>query len=309
MNARQGLTVLAIILALLLLGLGWWAYGLHKEKTSLTGERDQLESELSEVNLIKSRLETEVDSLEQAYISLTDENATLQSSLADAQATINLRDATIRKLRQTAKSGQQAKTQVKDLSSELQALLNIKSQLELNIKSLQSENDSLRVLAGVLVEDLSKAREENTALANLNRAIQEEVDRLTLANFKASAFRIEPEKKNTKATAKSRRARRMKISFDLTDVPPEYRGVRPIYLVISDEQGTPIKMDNPVKAQVKVNGQITDLLAAEAKEVNIAQNQRLSFTHDLAQRLKSGYYRALVFTDIGLLGASSFRLR
>ena len=161
----------------------------------------------------------------------------------------------------------------------------------------------------MLEEDLGLAREENKALANLNKSIQEEVDRLTLRDFKATAFRVETEKKNNKATAKSRRARRLKVSFDLTQVPPEYQGLRPIYLVISDEQATPIKLDNPIKAQVAVNGQPTDLIAAESKEVNIAQNQRLSFTHDLAERLKSGYYRIAVYTDIGLLGASSLRLR
>ena len=137
MNARQGLTILAVILALLLLGVAWWGFGLTKDKTRLTEERDHLEAELGDVKLLKSRLEVEVDSLERAYVSLTEENATLQGSLADAQATINRRDASIRKLKQTAKSGNEAKAQVNTLTSEIQNLLAAKTQLESSIQSLK----------------------------------------------------------------------------------------------------------------------------------------------------------------------------
>ena len=144
----------------------------------------------------------------------------------------------------------------------------------------------------------------------MNNSIQDEVKKLTLANFKASAFRVEVEKKRgSKATAKSRKAKRIKVSFDLTNVPEEYQGVRPLYLVISDDKATPIKLDNPIKAQIQVNGQTTDIIAAESKEINVTDNQRLSFSHDLAEKLGSGYYRVALYTDIGLLGANSFRLR
>ena len=58
-----------------------------------------------------------------------------------------------------------------------------------------------------------------------------------------------------------------------------------------------------------MNGQPTDIIAAESKEVNITADQRLTFTHELADKLSTGYYRVALYTDIGLLGANSFRLR
>ncbi|MEL6926433.1 MAG: hypothetical protein AAFO94_20485 [Bacteroidota bacterium] len=79
--------------------------------------------------------------------------------------------------------------------------------------------------------------------------------------------------------------------------------------MITDEKATPIKLTNPIQAEVSVNGQTMQLQAAEAKEVNIEANQRLSFSHDLSEKLGSGYYRVVAYTDIGLLGATSFRLR
>ena len=85
--------------------------------------------------------------------------------------------------------------------------------------------------------------------------------------------------------------------------------MRPLYLVVTDDKGTPIKDSNPIQAKVVVNGQDMDIQAVKVQEVNIEESQRLSFSHDLEEKLTTGYYRVAVYTDIGLLGASSFRLR
>jgi hypothetical protein len=47
----------------------------------------------------------------------------------------------------------------------------------------------------------------------------------------------------------------------------------------------------------------------QQKDTDIVENQRLTFNYELEDKLKSGYYRVAVYTDIGLLGASSFRLQ
>ncbi len=306
MNTRNVLTVVAIILALLLAGVGWWGYGLKKDKEKLAVENDKMESEISGLESLKTELEAEVDSLALAYEVLTIENDSLSSSLTDAQARLVRRDATIRQLnRQQVRSVDNAE----GLRAQIQSLLAAKSELENQIVDLQTENEALREEAGLLKVDLSKAREDNLALANLNRTMQSELDKLTLANFKATAFQVEVERRRSKVTVKGRRAKRIKASFDLTNVPEKYQGVRPLYLVITDEKATPIQLENPIKAQVVVNGQANDIIAAEQKEVNIGANQRLSFSHELDKRLRKGYYRVIVYTDIGVLGASSFRMR
>ncbi len=307
MKARHILGVIAILLAL---GLGysiWSNMGLKNEKLGLIQKNEALSTEVSEMEALKADLEVEVDSLQTAYEALSDENLTLASDLSAAKKRINRRDRTIKAVKATNTNNE---AELFGLRAEIQSLLGAKSRLETSIFALQAENDSLRTRTGVLEIDLSTARQDNEELASLNRSIQEEVGRLTLANFKASGFKVELQKKRkSKVTAKSRRARRIDASFDLADVPEEFQGVRNIYLVISDDKGTPIKLDNPINATVKVNGQDTDIIAAEAKEVNIGSAQRISFKHDLQSKLKKGYYRAAVFTDIGLLGASSFRLR
>lgn len=74
-------------------------------------------------------------------------------------------------------------------------------------------------------------------------------------------------------------------------------------------KGTPIRSENTTQAQVVVNNQRVDIIAQKAQDVNITESQRLSFTHDLEEKLRSGFYRVAVYTDIGLLGAANFRLQ
>ncbi len=302
MNQRS-LSILAIVLALLFLGTGFWAFSLNKKSKALAAENEAYSEEISELKDLKLQLEAEVDSLEQAYIQLEEENVSLKGAYEEAQQEIQRRKAALRRL--SAKSNEE----IGGLKEQIAALLSAKEELEKAITALQVENDSLRALTGQLSESLAAAEAENRRLNEVNAALQKEKERLTLASYKANAFRVEVERKKPKVTSKSRRARRINVTFDLMNVPPEYQGVQTLYLVITDDKGTPISVSNPIKATLNVKGQTMDIFAVKAKEVNVGENQRLSFTYDLENRLKSGIYRAIVYTDVGMLGAAGFKLR
>ncbi|HMQ50172.1 MAG TPA: hypothetical protein PKA00_22365 [Saprospiraceae bacterium] len=303
MNSKQVSTIIAVILALLLLICAWWAYSTNQSKNQLIKENEKITGDLQEMEDLRAQLASEVDSLQNAYSDLALENEALQGSLAEAQQTVAEKEAAVRNEKTRSNS------EINNLRAEIQRLIELKTQLEGNISALQSENDSLKVVTGTLEVDLGAARAENEALSNLNRSIQDEVNRLTLSNFKASAFQVDIEQNKEKVTAKARRARKIKVSFDLTDVPAQYQGLKTLYLTIADEKGTPIKALNPIKAQTVVNNQTMDIIAVKATDVDITANQRLSFTYDLEEKLDAGYYRVAIFTDIGMLGASSVRLR
>ena len=302
MKAKNVLIALAVILGVLLLLSAYWGYNNNKAREALLAENETLNEEISGLNELKDELELEVDSLEKAYDMLADENETLQGTLEEEKARVARRDRTIRNVR-AENAGQ-----INNLRAEISQLLDTKMELEFHINRLAEENDSLRNVTGQLEANLYQARAENANLSNLNQTINTELKRLTLANFKASAFRVEVERKD-KVTTRSRKARRIVVTFDLTNVPDQYQGLRPLYMTISDDKGTPIRADNPIMTKVMVSGSPMDIIAVSAKDVDIIQNQRLSFKHDLAERLSPGYYRVSIYTDIGLLGASSFRLR
>lgn len=307
MNARNILAVVALILALL---FGWtWYKNMNLNNTigNIEAKNKDLATKVGDLEVLKSDLEAEVDSLESAYNNLTEENATLASSLKSEKARNRRKNATIAEL----EAAQGASTsQNNSLQAQISSLLAAKQALQGEINSLQTENSSLREKLGMAEANLDKAQDDNAALDALNKAMQTEIAGLTLQNFKATAFQVEVEKKRgEKVTAKSRLAKRIKASFDLTGVPEKYQGVRPLYMVITDETSNPIYLDNPIKATVNVNGADSQIIAAEKKELNIKPSQRLSFNHKLGKRLKKGYYRVLVYTDLGVLGASTIRLR
>ena len=303
MRTNQILIGVVILLVLALLFSGVWGLGQKNQKEALKSETEQLSSELGDMESVKLQLEEEVSSLQNTYDLLVEENEALQGSLADAQKQLVRKDVAIRNAN---KKSSEMNT---GLKGQIEELLSLRDSLQGSIVNLQEENLALKEKAGILEEDLNTAREENEALANLNRSMQAELNRLTLANFKASAFQVSVEQKNEKVTSKSRRARRINVTFDLTEVPEEYQAIRPLYLTVTDERGTPIKAANPIQKKITAGNQQIDLIAVEVKEVNIGRSQRLSFSHELDEKLASGFYRASVYTDIGLLGATSFRLR
>jgi predicted nucleic acid-binding Zn-ribbon protein len=303
MKKDRILIVLIILLLLALLGSYYWGNQQKTEKEQLMSENAVLTEAIGGLGNIKKELETEVDRLMAEYEALAAENESLEGSLAKAKADIAKKAAEIR----NAKASSTA--EVNSLRAEIQNLLAIKAELESNILAIQVENDSLKARTGVLEQDLSLAKEDIAALNDLNNAMQQEVRKLTLANFKASAFDVVVGQKNDKVTAKSRRARKITVNFELMNVPNEYQGVRPLYLSITDTNGVPVNATNPYTTKVTVNGQPMDLIAVDAKEVDLIDNQRLSLSYDVDEKLQAGFYRATVYTDIGLLGAVSFKLR
>lgn len=302
MKDKQGLIILAAILAVLLIAAGIWGVTQNRAKNQLASENVVMSGTIEDLEVLRADLIREVDSLQQEYAVLAEQNSDLQGSLIEAQDKIAQTEAALR----NAKS--RSSSEINSLRAEIQQLIALRSDLESSIVKVQTENDSLRAVTGILEADLSVARDENVALSNLNQTIQGEVDRLTLANFKATAFQVDLERGNDKAVSKARRARNIRVSFDLTDVPQQYQGLRTLYLSISDEQGMPVRPSNAIMGQTVVNNQKMDFIAVQAKEVDITANQRLSFNYEVEDKLKSGYYRVTVYTEIGMLGSSSVRL-
>ncbi len=303
MNTNKILAIIIAILALLLVWSGWWGLQQKNAKNLLATENNMLNQEVEGLEELKINLEGEVDSLVGQFEALAEENEFLQADLEEAQSKVQQQRATINNLKK------RSATESSSLRTQIEELLGTKAELEAQIADLQVENESLRSENEQLTEDLASSRAETDALARLNRTIQDELKQMTLASFKASGFRVEVEKRKSRATARSRNARKILVSFDLVSVPEEYRGVRPLYLVVTDDKGTPIKISNPIQTQVLVNGQTMDIQAVASRDENIGASQRISFNHNLEEKLRSGYYRVAVYTDIGLLGASSFRLR
>lgn len=312
---NKSLTIAAILLALLLLISLFWGFSQKNAAGELTVANTEMSAEVDQLSLLRANLERQVDSLGSIYETAVADNESLQGQLAEAQ------DVTKRALydmRQAQKSRKNDNDVAYQMRLQIEDLINARANLETSLIALEAENQELRKANVVLRQDLSDAKtaaynfeKKSDNLETMAQSMEKQITEMTLGAFKATAIQVDMYQgnKGTKVTADASRVKRMNVSFDLTDVPDKYLGVRPIYLVLSDQSGTPVTSANPVRAKAIVNGAAMDLIALEGRDVNVEKNQRISFTHDLDVKLAAGYYRAQIFTDLGLLGAANVNLR
>ena len=309
MNKRT-LTIIAILLALLFVGSLIWGV---TTKNKLEASYTEKSGEAEQLTLLRDNLMKSVDSLDQAFQEVSGENAQLQGELTTAQETAQ---RALYDMRQAQKSRKNDNEVAYEMRKQIEDLMNVRTMLETSITELTEENKDLRQRNVVLRQDLSTAKTEAYEnakqvdnLSRMNESIEADLERMTLGNFKATAIQVDLLRKNGSNTANASRARRIAVSFDLTDVPQEYLGVRPIFLVLTDESSTPVISENPVRAKSIVNGAEKDIIALEGRDVNLERNQRISFTHELSDKLAEGFYRAEIYTDIGMLGSAKVQLR
>lgn len=303
-NQKTGLIVAIVLLAIALVGSLIWGSSTSSKVDKLQANKLAITASLDEVSTLRDQLAAEVDSLVLQYDELANENNSLQGHIAQSQEEVNRAKAALSK----AKRG--AALEMKDLRAQIEELQQIKQNLQMNMDAMLAQNDSLKMEIGVLEGNLATTTTTNTMLTEDNFQKEDEIKALTYETFKATSFEIAPQVKSGKATAKSGRARQITASFDLEEVPADYQGLRPIYLVITDETGTPIPRTDYIATTITpMNGQPQNIMAVEVKEEDLADSQRLTFVHELENKLDAGNYTLSAYTDVGLLGSSTFRLR
>lgn len=303
-NQKSGLIVAVVLLAIALIGSLIWGSSTSNKVDKLQADKMAVTASLEDMSALRDELAAEVESMVTQYDQLAQENNSLQGQMAQSSEELNRAKAALSKAKSSAAS------EMKDLRAQIEELQRLKQDLQLNMDAMLAQNDSLRMQIGVLEGDLAVSTEQNMMLNESNTQKDSEIRSLTYQSFKATSFEISPEVNSGNATAKSGRARRIKASFDLENVPADYQGARPIYLVITDETGTPIPRTDYIRTTIKpLDGQPQDIMAVEVKEEELAASQRLTFTHELENKLDAGNYTLSAYTDVGFLGSSTFRLR
>lgn len=295
--------ILVTVLLLLAAGLGFFFW--QKSKNYLV-ENQKLEAERKQLETTKVSLESQLDSLASDYSNLRTENENLQGRITSTAALIAQKDAQIRQIKTTS---------VKDLQSLRDQVANLektKIEYETIITAIRTENDDLKKENSRLTGENAQLKGANTDLSgqvqDLAKQLEDQIRKTQSATFKATSFRVELERRNDKLTTRARRAREIFVSFDLADVPQTYQGQQKLYLVITDDRGTPIVCQMPTKSTVFAPSGPVEIVAQQVKEVVLENTQRLSFNYKFDERLKSGNYVVAIYCDKGLLGASSFRM-
>ncbi|MCC6462282.1 MAG: hypothetical protein IT260_17575 [Saprospiraceae bacterium] len=301
-NSRvYGIVVTFLLILSAILGWFFW-----QKSRAMISESKERQVTLDSLNLVKADIEQELDSLSLAYSNLRTENESLQGKVTSTAALIEQKEITIKQIKSAS-----AKT-LDELKDQVANLQRTKTEYETIITVLRQENAQLKEENERLTGENAQLKGEKEQLSgqvtDLAKQLEEQIRKTQSATFKASSFRVEVERRNDKQTTKARRARELLISFDLADVPQPYQGTQKLYMVITDDKGNPVASKNPTKATVYAPTGPVEIMAQQVKQVALEGTQRMSFVHQLEDKLKSGNYVVAIYCDKGLLGASSFRL-
>lgn len=314
-NENRSRIITGVLIALaLLFGIGscyFW-----NQNRQLGTKNAALQTEVDDLNQLKNSLQTDIDSLQSAYATAVTENEGLKGSLEEAEKKIAERESQLRRLRRSYNTAQASADESASLRAQLEGLINAKSALEADITNLRTENQRLQEENAALASQVEDANQKNTKLSGQvqdldakNKAIRDRLDKLAPAGFRASAFRVEVEKRNNKLTSKSRAAKEVNVSFDLINVPEDNQGLHKLYIAATNFQGTPVKTASSNSVTISNATETVTIDALTTKETNLNESQRLKLTFTPDEKLKPGYYNVFVYSDLGYLGSTSFRLR
>ncbi len=315
MSDTNNSRIYGIIVTLLLLlsaGIGWFFW--NKSRTMMV-ENDQKKVMIDSLSNVKIRLERDLDSLHIAYSSLRLENETLAGKVTSTAQQIAKSETDIQKIKTESANN------LASLQGQIAGLLAAKTDYESVINTLRTENSNLKNENLTLKTDLSalqgnvsSLKGENLQLtaqvSDLSTKLADQIKQTQSASFRATSFRVEPEKRNDKITAKAKRVREIVVSFDLINVPAANWGQNKLYLVLTDEKGKGLPSTLPLTLVVVQTPLGKKEIEAHAvRPINIEKSQRLTMPYQLSEKLAAGSYVAAVYCDNGLLGATSFRLR
>lgn len=304
MKTQNGLIAAIVILAIALIGSLVWGSKNSGKVDRLQSAKMAVEASLDDMTELRDELASEVETMMTQYDELASENGRLNGELAESREALSKAQSAVSRAKRNAAN------ELNALREQIEELQQAKSSLQSGMDMMIAQNDSLRMEIGVLEGDLAMSTESNNALMADNDAKSVQISNLTYQSFKATSFQVSPEVKGGNATSKAGRTRRITASFDLSEVPADFQGVRPIYLVITDEAGVPIPRTDYIQTTIRpYNGEPHDIMAVEAREEDLTESQRLTFSHELENKLDAGVYTLSAYTDIGFLGASTFRLR
>jgi chromosome segregation ATPase len=298
--SAENIALISILLLFIAGALGIWSYSrYHEIKAIRETELVQHEVVLDSLEDVKLGLEEHLDELEEAFTDLRSDNDTLATRLATTTNIVAQKEALIREIKAKNTRDEKAlREQVQQLQTVVDRYETIIRVLDQKNAALTAENARLRGVTDSLSEEISE----------LGLRMEAQIRKTMSAQYKATGFRVELERRNDKPTTRARRTRELKIYFDLNQVPRNFQGNQKLYLVITDDLGRPVASERPIDVSIPTERGPVAIVAQASQLQNVIDNQRVEMIYRLEERLKKGTYVAAVYSDKGPLGAASFRL-
>jgi regulator of replication initiation timing len=186
---------------------------------------------------------------------------------------------------------------VQSLRNQLAQLKSEREALNLRVYALISENENLAA-------DNQRLRNSIVTLESEKTALQSKLEATDRSMSRAGNFRVDMLRNNGKVTAKAKRTRDIRVSFDMpVNTAAETSGSKDVYLVVVDPQGQQLK-NTASSATTLSNGMV--IYPVSTKSVDLAGNpQTVVMDVSLDSKVKAkGIYKVQVFTSEGQIGAA-----
>ena len=225
----------------------------------------------------------------------------------------NKKQAEIKTIKKNfAKDASGMKTEISQLKTIKQDLSNLIAQLKMENTQLKQSNEELGTQITASEQQNKELFFEIAEIKQLNNQLEQEKQNLMASSTRAANFRVDIRKKKDKPTGSARRARTIEVSFDIKNLPASKKGEYPVYLVVKDAKGIPVKVANPVKTTIKpaTGSQAEEIIAQTMVRATLFESDRFQFKIEpLEGSLHKGFYSVAVYTEWGLLGGAQFQLR
>jgi cell division protein FtsL len=270
---------------LLVISASGAVYYLDKSR-DLALEKNKVEMRVDSLMKEQRRLETEKSQQADQLQTMEKENQTLTRQVADTEGMLQ---------RQTSRWSR---------------LQNTHARQTIQLDTLQSQINDLASQRERITEENRLLIDQNAyqlqQLGSLQAQLQSMVPRTSVT---ADGFRVEAIKRNDKVTAKAKKVHNLNISFSVPAVLELTGTEKELYLSLTEVNNavtlTPLMT---LGAQESVTNAMIPVHAM--KTVNFTDPaQRISFTLEAPPEMKSGTYKASVYTKDAYLGSVEWELR
>ncbi len=290
-----GMLVLIAILAVVIIGLAFWAIRsldeVHKEKVEKEAQRTEFQAQLDSLMAVHNKIKAE-------YGQLSD-------SLAVKDSVIQAKAVQIKKLMNT-------RWEYYKIKKEFGSLQKIAQGYVRQMDSLYTENHALTKENHQIKEVLQQEKHKNAQLMTEKKALSQKVEQASILktyNYKVTAVHVTGSGRERK-TDKVRRVNRIKVCFTVAQNDVAKSGLRTIYVRIANPNKKILMVSNSEKYSFMFNGKRLQYTAK--KEINYqyqAIDVCMEWSLRSTQKLKPGIYKVDVFEGNNSIGHASLSLR
>jgi len=290
-----GMLVLIVILAVVIVGLAFWAIGsldeVHKAKVEKEAQRTEFKVQLDSLMAIHNKIKAEYGQLSD---SLTAKDSVIQAKAVEIKKLMNTR------------------WEYYKIKKKLSSLQKIAQGYVLQMDSLYNENHALTKENHQIKEVLRQEKQKNAQLMNEKKELSGKVAQagiLRTYNYEVKAVHVTGAGRERK-TDKVRRVTRIKVCFTIAQNSITKKGMRSVYVRISKPDKKILVISDNEEDSFLFNGK---RLQYSAKKVINYQNQAVdvcvSWTRRSTLKLNPGLYKVDVFEGNNTIGQSSLSLR